>query len=67
MDEIVIPVNDCSKCLLLRLFLNIVFKFNKTNIVACSRKPEYLNQSDRPFLDNGSVTRFSVSLSRLQL
>jgi hypothetical protein len=34
------------------------------NIVACSRKPEYPNQSVRLLLDNGSVTRLSVSLSR---
>jgi hypothetical protein len=27
------------------------------------RKPEYLNRSGRPLLDNGSVNRLPVSLS----
>jgi hypothetical protein len=39
-------------------------KTDLKGIVACSREPEYLNRSGRPFLDNGSVTRFSVSLSK---
>jgi hypothetical protein len=36
-------------------------------IVACRWKPEYLNRSGRPLLDNGSVTRYPVSLSGWQL
>jgi hypothetical protein len=31
-----------------------------------ARKPEYLNLSGRPLLDNGSVTRFPVTLSGWQ-
>jgi predicted alpha/beta hydrolase len=34
--------------------------------VACRWKPEYLNRTGRPLLDNGSVTRFPVSLSGWQ-
>jgi hypothetical protein len=36
-------------------------------IVTCSRKPEYLNQSDRPLLDNGYDKTKYATLSRWQL
>jgi hypothetical protein len=54
---------------------SFLLKFNKFlfvhsvirhNIVACRWKPEYLNRNGRPLLDNGSVTRFLVSLSGWQ-